>query len=775
MTPDRWSEVRGVFLRAAGAPPEQREALVCAACSGDSTLRDEVLALLRADAADSTFDADPAGHIGLPSADALQAEGLRDVAPPDSIGGYRIDGVLGEGGFGVVYRAEQASPRRPVALKTIRPALTTSDAARRLQREARVLASLDHPGIAKVFEAGVARDLAGAGTPYFAMELVEGPNVLQHASETEMGVLDRLELFLQVCDAVAHAHHQGVIHRDLKPNNVLVGRDGRAKVLDFGVAFLLRADSATLLTQHHSGLLGTLAYMSPEHVGDDPGRPDTRSDVYSLGAMLYELLANRPMFDFTDCPIHTALRRVHDVEPPLLGRVAPELRGDLEAIAAKAVAKNRDHRYQSVPEFAEDLRRWLRQEPVLARRISVARRLRLWAGRRRGLATGVAAAIAIGVGAGAWLAVSEARLHREHQAAREALEGLLTGVVKELAPMAGTAARREQVLRWADDRVTRMLRTRPHDPRLQEMNAEVLCALADVAIEQQDGERAHELRKRALAVREAIRSKSAEAWASLSFNLALVADGTRDRGDGKAAWAMYDRALELDERLSRENPNNARMLDNLTWSYERLVGRLIFENRLDEAETIALERVEAADRLVRIDETRTISYHARWAALAGLSDLYALQNRQEEAIALYALMRADAEVLVAREPHHRRYRTNQVGTLLATSVNLRAAGRAAESVDLLERVVAMTIALAEANESDASSLENLAHALVERAMVRAALGHVEPATADARRTLEVCERLEALGGGEHARLHRFAAIGVLERLEWTTAAASSHP
>lgn len=771
MNRERWAIVRAVFLRVAGAPEESRAGLLDDACAGDAELRAEVLKLLRADATPSAFDSDPAAQIGLPESERATAIEECEMALPLRIGGYEVERVLGEGGFGVVYLAEQASTRRRVALKTIRPILTTGDAARRLQREARVLARLDHVGIARVYEAGMARDPAGAGVPFFAMEWVEGANLLVHAERAGLSVSDRLRLFLSVCDAVAHAHQHGVLHRDLKPSNVLVGRDGQPKVLDFGVAYILHPDSATLMTLQHSGLLGTLAYMSPEHAADDPGPPDTRSDVYSLGAILYELLARRPVFDFADTPIHVALRRIHESEPALLGRVDPALRGDLEAIAAKALAKNRVHRYQSVSEYAADVRRWLGSEPVLARRIGAARRVRLWARRRKRLAVGLAAALVVTAVGGAWLVETETRLRREHEAARDALEGLLGGVVKELAPMAGTVSRREQVLVWAESQVTRMRSGRERDGRLAEMHATVLCELGGVALERLDQAEALRLRSRALEIREAIQPKSPETWAALSFNLALVADSTRDAGDVETARMMYARALEIDERLVENHPENPWFLDNLTWSYERLADGLGQRGDLEEMERVALRRRELAHRLVSLDGERTLSYHALWASRAGLSFAYAMQGRRDEAEAQHIGMLADAETLIAREPNNRRYRTNLVFTMLQNSVNMRADGRPQDAIVLLDRVVAMTITLAETHGTDASTLENLARALFQRASAHEQLGQLEPASADIEALMRVSEQMRVIAGSSIANEHQTRAQEVLQRIDGRRAGA----
>ena len=296
---------------------------------------------------------------------------------------YRVLRRLGSGGMGVVFEAEQRSPRRTVALKVLRPGRRGSAALKRFEREAELLGRLDHPGVARVYEAGTYAD-AGGPRPFLAMELVEGRTLRDYLAGEQPPTEARLALFAAVCDAVQHAHQRGVVHRDLKPSNVLVGPGGRPKVVDFGIARATDIDvrRATLATEAGQ-LVGTLAYMSPEQAAGDPGAVDTRADVYALGALLHEMLAGRPPRDLEGLSVPAALRAIREEEPPRLGRLRPALRGDLEAIAARALARDPAARYASASDLAADVRRFLAHEPVSARAPGIGRQLALLARRHR--------------------------------------------------------------------------------------------------------------------------------------------------------------------------------------------------------------------------------------------------------------------------------------------------------------------------------------------------------------------------------------------------------
>jgi len=302
-----------------------------------------------------------------------------------SLGQYRIVRRIGEGGMGVVYEAEQKRPRRAVALKVLRPGFLSDRLLRRFEFEAEVLARLDHPAIARILEAGT----FGSGPtrqPFFAMELVRGRPLDEWVSRENPSIERRLELFRVLCDAVAHAHRRGVIHRDLKPANILITESGTPKVLDFGIARATDSDlQAPTLETGLGQIVGTLPYMSPEQVAGDSDRLDVRSDVYSLGVNLYEMLTGERPYDLSGRALAQSLRVIQEATPRAPSSLRAALARDLDTIALKALEKDPERRYGSVQELADDVARFARHEPIAARPPSTIYHLRKFARRNRAL------------------------------------------------------------------------------------------------------------------------------------------------------------------------------------------------------------------------------------------------------------------------------------------------------------------------------------------------------------------------------------------------------
>ncbi len=392
MTPDRFELVQRIFEEAAATDAAAREQLLARRCAGDPALLEEVRSLLEFQSRGGSSFLDPEEVRRI-----ARDEAVDDPPLPKGtrLGDYTIERVLGHGGMGIVYLAHQENPRRTVALKVLRASMFGSSALRRFEHEAQVLGMLQHPGIAQIFEAGAA-EMGRGPQPYIAMELVDGPTLLKHAAQQPLDVRGRLELMARVCDAVHHAHQRGVIHRDLKPGNILVDHAGQPKVLDFGVSRAADPDLRATINTSAGQLIGTLSYMSPEQALGDPEQIDVRSDVYSLGVVLFELLSGQLPYDIRTKTIPEAARILHDTEARRLGSVERRLRGELDLIAGKALERDKSRRYQSAAELADDIRAHLAGAPISARQDSALYVLSKFV-RRHALVSALAGAFVVSV------------------------------------------------------------------------------------------------------------------------------------------------------------------------------------------------------------------------------------------------------------------------------------------------------------------------------------------------------------------------------------------
>ncbi|TVQ56429.1 MAG: serine/threonine protein kinase [Phycisphaerales bacterium] len=385
MPDKRQQRIKDVLARVVDLPDAERDAILDEQCGTDTELRAEIESLLK-------YHEQETGDFVEGFRPQFAASPTANDLEGQTIGHYKIRRVIASGGMGTVYEAMQESPRRTVALKVMKHGIASRSALRRFEYESQILARLRHPCIAQVYESGT-HDVGEGAVPYFAMEYIPNAKpITEYAKAKKLSTRDRLELFAKVCEAVYHGHQKGIIHRDLKPGNILVDSHGQPKVIDFGVARATDSDLAVTTLQTDVGqLIGTLQYMSPEQCDADPHDIDTRSDVYALGVVLYELVCEQLPYDLTKVAVYEAARVIRETRPARLSSFNRPLRGDIETIALKALEKERERRYSNAADLGADITRYLKNEPITARPASLAYQFRTFARRNKPVVIGTAA------------------------------------------------------------------------------------------------------------------------------------------------------------------------------------------------------------------------------------------------------------------------------------------------------------------------------------------------------------------------------------------------
>lgn len=568
--------------------------------------------------------------------------GLPVGSGPDPLVGAVLGDVelvrpIAEGGMGRVYEGRQriglgAGPREPegtrrVAVKVLKAAAISEDVRLRFAAEARLLARLDHPGIARIFGAG-AHETGGLPVPFIVMEFVpDALPLVDYAIRNRLATRQRLELFREACDAVAHAHLKGVIHRDLKPGNILVAGSGplagRPRVIDFGIARATDADTSRI-TRHSDagGLLGTLQYMSPEQFAGDPDAIDIRTDVYALGVVLYELLTGRPPYDVRRKPAHEAARIVRDEDPTPLSALDATLRRDVAAIATKCLEKAPARRYSSAAELADDVERHLEGRPISASPPGFFDGLVRLARRHRSAAAATLAALAAGLVA--LVAVASFAARAEHaraaavrasvraergRAAAEELVGFLTFTLRDqLAELGrldlmggvldGLARYHETSRRLAAEGLEQ-----PTAP--QRRRREVfLNNLGDLARSTGRPEAAREAYAEALELATALAAEtpaSLECQRDLSVSHQKLGMLAADGGDAATARRHFATALEIRARLVSLAPGDPTREWDLAGVLDRLGELALVEGDLAEARRRFTDLATVMERLVDVD------------------------------------------------------------------------------------------------------------------------------------------------------------------------------
>lgn len=607
-----------IFQRVVDLPPDSRESFLEESCGGDEELITAVRLLLENDrdsSSDDVFDA-PLARLGpAPEGDSevSQAEGF-----PRPFGRYTLLRLIGRGGMGVVYEAEQDRPRQRVALKLMARHAISRVSLARFRREAEVLGRLRHPGIAEVFDAGEISTDEGA-QPFLALELIKGQTIVRHAIDHGLDTKARINLMADVCDAVHHAHESGVIHRDLKPDNVLVTERGAVKVLDFGIAHVsgeLEAEGSLMTVEGQ--VIGTLNYMSPEQLRGTTEAVGAHSDVYSLGVMLFELLAERTPHDLRNRSIVGAARYLEANEPPPLSKVQPRYRGDLTTIVAKALARDVGQRYPTAAALGADLLRYWRDEPIHARPSSLAYRMSKFVRRNRllvGAGSVTFLALSAGTSVATWQAITARRAQHEAEQSEIGAIAVSDFLIKEIltADTPDVAQGETITLQEAFERAAENLHELDAQPEVQ---ASLYHTLGEAFRNLGEWERAHESFERALDWRSEELGEDHEDSVDSLLGLCSATKGLRSY---EAALPLQLRAYELSLAARGSHHEQTREAwNNLGSLYHKL------------------ERYEDAEKALRgliadLDATGDTEVLLRFEAMHSLSIVMTANGDWEEA------------------------------------------------------------------------------------------------------------------------------------------------
>jgi len=741
--PASWADAKRVFEAALDLPEGDRAAFVDHACSGNAALLEEVRSLLTWHKGSTGFLETPAGRVGDMPAEAASA--VRLIGK--SVGPWRILDVVGSGGMGVVYRAERADAafRRHAALKVVRPGPDSPQIVERFRLERETLAALDHPNIARLLDGGTTSD----GQPFFVMELVDGEPIDRYCDDHGLTIDERLDLFRKVCAGVQYAHENLVVHRDIKPDNILVTKDGVPKLLDFGVAKLLSRDGAPPEDPMATAATWAMTpdYASPEQMG---GRPSTTAtDVYSLGVLLHVLLTGaRPytltgttpaaiekqLLEFTLIPPseravsspesnERAARRGTDAP-----KLAKRLTGDLDAIVLRALGRLPSSRYSSVEQLAEDVARHRAHRPVHARGRARGYAARLFVRRHRG-AIAAAALLAVvlagGVLAILWQASQAAearrRAERRFNDVRALAGSFIFDVYDAIDDVPGTTPARQLIVQKAVQYLEGLARESSGDAGLQRELARAFIRVGDVQgnptrANVGDPTGAIASYQRAIALAEAVQAEApddvealralASAYRQRGDVLALTGNREQAYADAQSSQALYARiaargGATLDDRMA---------VGVASIKLGDLLGNPNFENlgRADDASAAYAKALETFRQLDRAASSDIRVHRYLGVTLERIGTMHEDAKRWADAATAYQESFEIRRGLAEREPTHRDIQRD-LGIAHEKVANVLLAQRhLADAVAEQRQALAVFERLAGADPSDANAARTVA-------------------------------------------------------------------
>jgi non-specific serine/threonine protein kinase/serine/threonine-protein kinase len=767
MTPERYQQIKQVFQRAIELAPSERKGYLDTACGADAEIRAEVESLLElhetgqhvldrplADVAPD-FDDAPSNFVGR------------------RIGSYRLERLLGEGGMGAVYEATRVDDQfqQRVALKLVKGGMYSEDVLRRFRQERQILAGLVHPHIARLLDGGVTPD----GQPYFVMEFIDGKPVDKYCSEKRLGIRERLELFRDVCGAVQYAHQNLIVHRDLKPGNILVTSGGDVKLLDFGIAKLLREAGEDAVTQTGTGMHAmTPEYASPEQVRGDS--VTTAADVYSLGVVLYELLTGIRPFQLKERVLAEMARIICEEEPTkpstavtgtggksTIGDVKPDrlrrdLAGDLDNIVLLALRKEPNRRYSSSEAFSEDVRRYLAGEPVTAHPPSFTYRSAKFVRRHVMAVTAaglVMAAVAAGTAATAWQARiasrERARAVKRFTDVRELAHSFLFDFNDSLQGVPGATAARRLIVGKGLQYLDTLASESGNDvPLIRELGSAYLRVgdlqgnpgVANIG----DSQGALASYRKALAILEPLSVKGDyDSRAEFALALTRFGDLLWAMGDSPQALIQYQRALALQEELASQRPADLVQRSRSGYNCNNIGDLYLESNDLDRAEAsyakgLTISKSVAAatpkDSKARLDLALS---HMK------LGDVAWYRGDWQKALVLYREGTALRESLLAEYPQNSIVRHFLVSSHDSIGDTLAKQGDIDAAVAQYRKSLEIADASASADRANQQAQRDLMVCLVNLSELLEKQGNLREAAEKARLQLSIADNIAKQG------------------------------